>query len=280
NLTLFIEEVIKASDAVVEDKLLGGLYSEQEMIVDPRAAIAGIPAYLKEQFGVKFIWGKAVTDIAYPAVYAGEKEFEADEIFVCSGADFETLYPSQFAALPITKCKLQMLRTSAQPEEWKLGPALCGGLSLLHYKSFQAAESLENLRERLQQQYPAEIANGIHVMICQNGLGELTIGDSHAYGLTLDPFDEEKINGMILEYLTTFANFPNQTINQTWNGTYAKLTNGATEIVLSPESGVTIINGLGGAGMTLSFGLAEEVVAKKYLPQEMKQVLLNSAKQD
>jgi hypothetical protein len=42
---------------------------------------------------------------------------------------------------------------------------------------------------------------------------------------------------------------------------YAKLTNGESNLFESPESGVYIFNGLGGAGMTRSFGLAEEIIA-------------------
>jgi len=48
---------------------------------------------------------------------------------------------------------------------------------------------------------------------------------------------------------------------QTWNGIYPKKTDGKTEFMHQPEPGVTIVNGLGGNGMTLSFGLAEEVVS-------------------
>ena len=47
---------------------------------------------------------------------------------------------------------------------------------------------------------------------------------------------------------------------QSWHGIYPKITNGKTDFIHSPEQGVTIVNGLGGNGMTLSFGFAEEVV--------------------
>ncbi len=49
------------------------------------------------------------------------------------------------------------------------------------------------------------------------------------------------------------------TITERWNGTYAKSTAGEN-LIISPERNVKIVNALGGAGMTLSFGLAEELV--------------------
>ena len=100
-------------------------------------------------------------------------------------------------------------------------------------------------------------------MVSQNGGGELTIGDSHEYGPDFTPFDKEFINEMILQYLHTFLEAPAVTIQERWHGIYPKLVNGHTNLVLQPEKDVTIINGLGGAGMTLSFGLAEEIALKQ-----------------
>jgi FAD dependent oxidoreductase TIGR03364 len=256
-------DTISKSAVVVPEGLEGGLFSPDELIVDPRVAIAAIPAWLAEKYGVKFLFGKAVTDVCYPAVYTGTEEWEADEIYVCSGADFETLYPQLFAATPITKCKLQMMRMNAQPGNYRIGPAICGSLSLVHYNAFKAASSLKVLNERYKAEYENYLDWGIHVMVSQNQTGQLTVGDSHEYGLTHDPFDKQFINQFILDYLKKFARFKDERIVETWNGIYPKLTNGQTHLVIEPEQGVTVINGLGGAGMTLSFGLCEQVINKR-----------------
>ena len=253
-------QVSDFSSAVESNGLLGGLYSKDELLVDARHAIELIPIYLNEKYGVEFYWGKCITYIADNTVYIGnEEEHEADVIFICSGADFETLYPEVYLKLPITKCKLQMMRLQSQPDNWRIGPALCGGLSLIHYKSFTAAPSLEKLTKRYHAEMSEYINWGIHVMVAQNEAGELTIGDSHEYGLTHDPFDKSAINELIIAYLMKIARFKNWTVKESWNGIYPKLTNGDTELFISPEPGVYIINGLGGAGMTLSFAYAEEM---------------------
>ncbi|WP_121357615.1 TIGR03364 family FAD-dependent oxidoreductase [Flavisolibacter nicotianae] len=253
-------EATSQSEAVNTDGLLGALWCADEMIVESRVAIEKLPAYLQQKFGVQFHFNTAITNIEYPVVSSGKRRWEADVIYVCSGADFETLYPEVFTASAITKCKLQMMRLMAQPNGWRIGPSLCGGLSLTHYKGFEVAPTLPQLKQHYQQTMPDYGKWGIHVMVSQNGEGELTVGDSHEYGLVHDPFDKEFINRMILDYLKTFARFKDWQILQTWNGIYPKSTDGATEFIHQPEEGVTIINGLSGAGMTLSFGLAEEVV--------------------
>jgi FAD dependent oxidoreductase TIGR03364 len=256
------KQVLERSPAVVPQQLMGALYSTDEAIVDPREAIACLPAYLQERHGVAFKWGKCVSYIADNTVYVGlNEQYSADLIFVCSGADFETLYPEVFGKLPITRCKLQMMRFAVQPDKWEIGPSLCGGLSLIHYKSFAKAPSLLLLRRRYEQELPGHVRWGVHVMVSQNSRYELTVGDSHEYGLSPDPFDKASINQLILDYLQTFARFKSNTITATWNGVYAKLTNGENHLFESPEPGVYIFNGLGGAGMTLSFGLAEELIA-------------------
>lgn len=241
--------------------LLGGLYSDTELIVDPREAISSIPAYLEEYLGVTFLWQKQVNRVEAGKVYLGQEVLQADLVCICSGADFETLYPEVFANTQITKCKLQMLRYLSDKADQRIGTSVCGGLSLIHYHSFQSAPSLPALKKRYETEMAEYLKWGIHVMVSQNSSGELTVGDSHEYGHTLDPFDRAEVNRLIMDYLERFMITEDWKLVQSWNGVYPKMTNGQTEVLLNPEPGVYILNGLGGAGMTLSFGLAEEFVA-------------------
>lgn len=255
------QEVLQISPYAARTGLKGGLYSKEELIVDPRKAIPAVAGWLEKKYAVQFIRGCTVTDINYPDVYTANEMYTADRIFVCSGADFETLYPSLLAEQPLVKCKLQMMRMQAPSSPPRIGPALCGGLSLIHYTSFKAAASLPQLYQRFAKNRKPFLDMGIHVMVSQNQEGGLTVGDSHEYGNQPDPFDRADINNMILSYLKTMADFDPDTVQETWNGVYAKMTNGSTELILEPERGVTIVNGLGGAGMTLSFGLAENLMS-------------------
>jgi FAD dependent oxidoreductase TIGR03364 len=257
---LTAEEVAAKSSAAVTDGLLGALWSETEVIVDPREAIHTLPSVLSAAFGVKFHFGATVTAIAHPHLTVNGDTWAADHILVCSGADFETLYPDLYRTSGITKSKLQMMRTVPQPDGHRIGPALCGGLTLTHYAAFANCPSLPALKQRFQQELPFAMDWHIHVMMSQNGLGELILGDSHEYGLTFDPFDRTDINTFVLAYLKGFARVQSFEIAATWHGVYAKLP-GKTEFIAQPEPGVTVVNALGGAGMTLSFGLAEDVVA-------------------
>jgi FAD dependent oxidoreductase TIGR03364 len=253
------EQVLKKSHIANEKNCLGGLYSSEEIIVDPREAIAMLPEYFHESLNIRFFWGNTVTAVHSGHITIGSQITHADQIFICGGADFETLYPEQFAKFPLTKCKLQMMRL-VEENSPRIGPAICGGLSLIHYNSFKTASSLDILKKRYDNEMSDFLKWGIHVMVSQNQTGQLTVGDSHEYGMAPDPFDRKFINDLILKYLGEFTSLDKPELIETWNGVYAKLTNGNTDIFYSPEPEVFIINAIGGAGMTLSFGLTEELI--------------------
>jgi FAD dependent oxidoreductase TIGR03364 len=252
-------QTLAKSNAVRSEGLVGALWSPTEINVDPRQALSTLPGWLEREWSVSFRFGENIQGISSPTIETRSEQWAVSEAVICSGADFEMLYPAVFAESGLMRCKLQMMRTAPQPDDWKLGPSLCAGLTLTHYDSFKICPSLPDLRKRFEKEMPFYIKHGIHVLLSQTATGELTIGDSHEYGLTLSPFDREDINAAILDYLRTFAIAPSFAIAERWHGIYPKLS-GKTEFIAKPEKGVTIVNGLGGAGMTFSFGLAHELV--------------------
>jgi len=240
------------SQAIRPDGLTGAIWSPTEITVDPRVVLAQLPGFLTERYGVQFRWGVAAASVNLSTFGAA---------VVCTGHDFETLYPEILRDSGLTRSKLQMMRTRPQPEGWQLGPALAAGLTLRFYESFRVCTTLPALKERIAAETPEYDRWGIHVLVSQTAGRELTIGDSHEYGAAVDPFDRVEIDDLILRYARGFLQAPDLGIAQRWHGVYAKHPH-QPFISLSPAPNVRVVTATGGSGMTLSFGLAEETASE------------------
>ncbi len=254
-------ETLRHSPHANPDGLLGALHSATEMRIESRHAVPQITRYLERELGVTFRFGHAVTGIEMPGVLtACGGAWEVDHAVVASGDDFRTLYPEVFARTPgLTRCKLQMMRTVPQGGSFALGPHVAGGLSLRFYGAFAGLDSVPALRARIAREHPELDRWGINVMMSQTERGELLLGDSHEYAADFDCDYRQEIESLILDHARRMLAGVDLTIADRWLGSYAKLTDESVPVVQRPADGVAVITGVGGAGMTLSFGLAEEV---------------------
>lgn len=249
-------EVNRYSKYVKEDGLISGLWSSTEMSVNPKKAIYAISEWLNTFPNVTQCYHEEVQSVSTGYLETNKGSYIAEQILVCSGHDFQTLFPEVFEESGLIQSKLQMMRSYPIADK-EFGATLCGGLTLTHYSSFAQCSKLEILKERFEKELPDYRRWGIHVMVNQNDEGELVIGDSHEYGYGFDPFNRDEVNTLILAYLGSFLKMEELKIKETWYGVYSKHPD-KTEFIADPMNGVRIITGLSGAGMTFSFGLANE----------------------
>ena len=87
------------------------------------------------------------------------------------------------------------------------------------------------------------------------------LGDSHEYATDFDPDTRADVDDLILGALRQFASVPDFRIAARWQGIYLKSTLGQTQVVLHPRKNITMVTAMGGLGMTLSWGLAQQTVA-------------------
>jgi FAD dependent oxidoreductase TIGR03364 len=263
-------EVLRRSNLVKPDGLLGGMYSSAELRVDPRTASARIASWLATEHAVDVhfatpimrVEGRCLTD-------SGGRRWTADRTIICSGSDLKTLYPAVLARSGLRLCKLQMLRAAAQSDRQPISPHLASGLTLRHYASFRNCPGHDALCRRIAAETPELDRYGIHVMASQAADGEVILGDSHEYDEAITPFDKAEIDELILRELRGLLRLENWTITQRWHGVYAKHPERPI-FEQQVDDGVWVFVGPGGAGMTLAFGLAERAW-QQWQPQDESQ---------
>lgn len=240
--------------------LKAGLWSPTELAVDPRQVIAALPAWLAKTHGVEFAFGTPVLGFDGSTVTTPDGGVPVKRLVICTGADFRDLAPAAFAASGLYPCKLQMMRSQAFGDRFRVGTHSAAGLTLRHYASFKTCPTLPALARRLDAEMPEYGRYGIHVLVSQNAAGELTLGDTHEYGDAITPFDNPRLDDLVLDYLKTFLAVPDPRVAERWHGVYVRHPT-AAYVAARPAENTLAVTGVGGAGMTLSFGLAEKTIS-------------------
>ena len=240
------------------DGLLGGMWSGTELRVNPRVASRNIAAWLAEQHKVKFHFETQIVGVDGNSVESSDgRSWSADHIVICSGSDLQTLFPAEFAQSGLRPCQLQMLRSVPQPNPVAGLAHLASGLTLRHYESFRACPTLTTLKQRIADETPELDRYGIHVMTSSFPDGRIILGDSHEYGNDITPFSSEVIDTLMLRELKKVFRLPTWDLEERWSGVYTK----HTELPIFEQQlsdSVHLFVGPGGAGMTMSFGLADQ----------------------
>ncbi|AKU17111.1 TIGR03364 family FAD-dependent oxidoreductase [Luteipulveratus mongoliensis] len=238
------------------DDVIGGALLPLDLRVDPREAPAAIARWLTEQ-GVTFHWGTALASTEPGLVRTSRGSIRARRTVVAVGHDIDYVYPDLAERHGVRRCRLRMLRVT-DPHARTLDPALLTGHSMLRYGAFEDCPTLPAVRARLQREEPEAVAAGLNLMFTQRPDGSLTIGDTHHYDHTFDPFDDEELDELVLAQTARLLGVPNLQVLQRWRGVYAS----APEpfLVDTPHEDARAVSVTSGIGMTTAFGLAASVL--------------------
>jgi len=252
-------ELSQYANGLNTKKLIGGLWSEHAWKVDQQQACIKIAGWLAQEHAVTFHYSTAVNHIETGKVYTRNALFGCDTVIICAGSELHSLFADDFSATGVTECQLQMLRTYAQPDNWRLKPFIIGGLSLPRYSAFADCPSLHELIKMQQADYKKYLQHGIHIIVCQEGDGSITIGDSHQYADNIDSQHSDEIDRLILNELDAMLQLPVPQISQRWRGRYAYLA-GKDVLRMQITENVHAVTMTNGQGMTHAFAQAEDVI--------------------
>lgn len=256
---------LKRYEGLRSDYCKGGLFFSEEITLEPRIALPRIHQYLKEQKHLDIFYRTLVVDIAAHANYctitsSDKRSFEADQVLVCSGYEFQALFPDIYLQSDLVAVKLQMLLLEAQTTQ-RLPGSILTGLSIRRYESFSECPSYGAIKAK---EDPDSLAKkwGVHILFKQATDGSVILGDSHEYAPaaeaeTLGTHLRTDINDFMLAEAARIFNFETWAVREAWAGVYTQCRN--QDIFQTTIDGrIHLLTGIGGKGMTASAGFAYE----------------------
>ena len=242
------------------EETLGALHSPHEVRVESRLAIPALARWLADRWGVTFIAGTAVTEVAPPVIRTSRGPMGAAAAVVCPGDDLVSLFPDAIAARGVTRCRLSMLRLAAPGI--RLATPLMSDLGLVRYLGYADLPEAAALRARLDKTHADDLANGVHLIVTQSADGSLVVGDSHHYAPTPDPFAPEAVDALILKEFADATGLTPPAVIERWTGTYSSAA--GPMFADAPAPNVRLVMVTSGTGASTSFAIAEQVIGELF----------------
>ena len=237
------------------------LWSPHEVRVESHLALPLLAKWLQERWGVDFQFETAVLEVDPPRIRTSRGTVAAEAAVVCPGDDLVSLFPNAIAKYNVTKCRLSMLRL-ADPG-FRLPTALMSDLGLARYRGYADLPPAAALRLRLEEEQPAHLRHGVHLIAVQSADGSLVVGDSHHYDGTPQPFAQTETEQLILGEFTAATGIAAPPVVERWTGVYASAPD-RSMFVEAPAPSIRIVVVTGGNGASTAFAIGEEVVGELF----------------
>ena len=249
----------------------GALFFPEEISVNPRLMIHRVHSYLRQHPNFSLYTNTLIKELDSAGINCKATDLQGnnywgEKALVCSGAEFEWLFPELFNASDIEMVKLQMLRLKPQQNIHIPGNILTG-LSIRRYESFQECPSYKSIKAK-------EDSNsfwkkwGVHILFKQEADGSIILGDSHEYADVqmkdgIDFYLREEITRYFINEGAKIFNLEHWEIDDQWLGIYSQC---KTQDIFQHniDDKIYIVTGIGGKGMTASPGFSHSNISKIY----------------
>ena len=239
----------------------GGLYSSDEVRIEPRLAIPAVAKYLQSK-GIDFLWSEEVLDFSHQKIITQKRKIQFKKLIMAPGNHLKGLGREVFEKKEVQSSKLHMLRLMPD-KKLKLPGGIMADLTLMRYPGYENLPSKKKLDKVIKKTCRAELDNGIHVIVVQGKDGSLTIGDSHHYTHdTHYPFENETVDNLILKKFDQVLPIGKYKVIERWVGEYPSGKNDYLDHWL--DKNICIANVTTGIGMSTGFAFAEDVISKLY----------------
>lgn len=251
---------VRAANPALRGRFIGGMLCRTDAVVEPGAALPALRGWLTASGGYTFVGGRTVTAIDTGSVtdHTGEVH-TGDVVVVCPGAE-HTAGPlaELLAGAPVRRVMLQMMQT--EPLGERLTTSIADGDSMRYYPGFDvpALADMEPAADIVQQ-------FAMQLLVSQRASGALTIGDTHHYD---EPFDfacDEAPYTHLAQRIESLLGRPLPPVVRRWTGVYSQVADNQVCWRNQPITGVWVVTGPGGRGMTLSPAIAEQTWAEHIL---------------